>query len=110
MSSLRGTESLLHAPPIFLGAGQAEANPPWLLRESPDVDAVLFTSPTTVESARRNGLIETIRERGLVVGGVGPATAKALAREALPVDIRPTGYGPERLARATLLHFAFARP
>jgi uroporphyrinogen III methyltransferase/synthase len=80
------------------------------VRDVPDVDAVLFTSPTTVESARRNGLVESIRERGLVVGGVGPVTAKALARESLPVDIRPTGYGPDRLARAALLHFAYARP
>jgi uroporphyrinogen III methyltransferase/synthase len=79
------------------------------VHEVPDVDAVLFTSPTTVESARRNGLIDAIRERGLAIGGVGPVTERALAREGLEAVIRPTGYGPDPLARATLFHFYLTR-
>ena len=44
--------------------------------EIPEVDVVLFTSPSTVESAQANGLVPRILERGVVVGGIGPVTAR----------------------------------
>jgi uroporphyrinogen-III synthase len=77
------------------------------VRRIPDVDVVLFTSPSTVESAERNGLIPQILEKGLVVGGIGPVTARALEEAGLPQHVRPTGYGPDNLARAVVYRFVF---
>jgi uroporphyrinogen III methyltransferase/synthase len=73
----------------------------------PTADVVLFTSETTVKSARENGLIEEIRRRGMAVGGIGPATCRRLADEDLPAAIVPEGTSPRSLARAT--HRTFAR-
>jgi uroporphyrinogen III methyltransferase / synthase len=75
-----------------------------VVAEVPGADMVLFTSPSTVESARQNGLIPQIMERGLTVGGIGPVTAGVLEKEGLPASIVPTGYGPENLTRAVVYH------
>jgi len=72
----------------------------------PDADVVLFSSESTVRSARENGLVEEIRRRGMMVGGIGPATYRALEREGLPPVVRPDGTEPRALARAVALSFA----
>jgi uroporphyrinogen-III synthase len=66
----------------------------------PEADAVLFSSETTVKSARANGLIEEIRRRGMIVGGIGPGTLGRLEREGLPPAVVPDGTSPRELARA----------
>jgi uroporphyrinogen-III synthase len=68
--------------------------------EVPDAEVVLFTSETTVRSAKRNGLIDGIREKGMLVGGIGPGTLGRLEREGLEPVIRPDGTSPASLARA----------
>lgn len=72
----------------------------------PDVDLVLFSSESTVRSAKASGLTDEIRRRGLVVGGIGPGTWAAIEREGLLAAIRPDGTDPEALARATRRLFA----
>ena len=72
----------------------------------PDVDVVLFSSESTVRSARENGLLTEIARRGLLVGGIGPACWRRLEEEGLSVAIRPEGTSPAALARAT--HRVFA--
>jgi uroporphyrinogen-III synthase len=79
---------------------------PTSVDEAPPADVVLFTSETTVRSAKRNGLLEGIRERGMLVGGIGPGTCGRLAREGLPPDIVPDGTDPSSLARAVRRTFA----
>jgi uroporphyrinogen III methyltransferase/synthase len=72
----------------------------------PEADIVLFSSESTVRSARENGLVDPIRERGMVVGGIGPATCRAIEREGLVPSIVPDGTDPASLARATHRYFA----
>jgi uroporphyrinogen III methyltransferase/synthase len=79
------------------------------MREVPAADVVLFSSQTTVESARQNGLLDGIRRRGMVVGGIGPATCALLRREGLPPDIVPDGTSAADLARAVRRHDARRR-
>ncbi len=76
------------------------------VRAVPEADVVLFSSESTVRSAKRNGLLPRIRERGMVVGGIGPATTGRLDREGLPAAIVPEGTSPGSLARAVRRHFA----
>jgi uroporphyrinogen-III synthase len=76
------------------------------IRVVPEADVVLFSSESTVRSARENGLIEEIRRRGMVVGGIGSATRRRLAAEGLAPAIAPDGMRPLDLARATHLYFA----
>ena len=63
-------------------------------------------SPSTVRSARKNGLIGQIAERGMLVGGVGPATRRAIEDAGLVPSIVPDGTDPVSLARATHRYFA----
>ncbi len=74
--------------------------------EVPPADIVLFSSETTVKSAVENGLISQIRERGMLVGGIGPGTCRRLTRIGLPPSLVPNGTSPEALARAVKLYFA----
>ncbi len=74
--------------------------------EVPPADIVLFSSETTVRSAVENGLVDQIRERGMLVGGIGPGTCGRLARIGLPPSIIPDGTSPEALTRAVKLYFA----
>jgi uroporphyrinogen III methyltransferase/synthase len=76
--------------------------------EIPAAQVVLFTSPSTVASARENDLIGPILDAGLTVGGIGPVTARALEAEGLDPTIVPSGYGPENLARAVVYHHLLA--
>ena len=73
----------------------------------PAADVVLFSSESTVRSARKSGLIGEIAERGMLVGGIGPATRRAIEDAGLVPSIVPDGTDPVRLARAT--HRSFAR-
>ncbi len=72
----------------------------------PEADVVLFSSESTVRSARENGLLEEVKQRGMILGGIGPATCRAIEREGLPLSIEPDGTEPAALARATHLYFA----
>lgn len=72
----------------------------------PDADVVLFSSASTVDSAREQGLLDEIRDRGLIVGGIGPATGRAIEEARLTLSIVPDGTDPEALARATRRYFA----
>jgi uroporphyrinogen III methyltransferase/synthase len=72
----------------------------------PPADIVLFSSETTVKSAVENGLIDQIRERGMLVGGIGPGTCERLERTGLAPGIIPEGTSPEALARAVKRYFA----
>ena len=74
--------------------------------EVPPSDVVLFSSETTVRSAKRNGLLQEIRDRKMVVGGIGPGTCGRLEREGLPPAVVPRGTSPESLARAARRYFA----
>lgn len=76
------------------------------VREVPEADVVLFSSESTVRSARDQGLLAGIRDRGMIVGGIGPATWRRLDEVGLPAAIRPDGTSPADLARATRRHFA----
>jgi hypothetical protein len=76
------------------------------VKRVPTADVVLFSSETTVRSARLGGLVDEIRERGMLVGGIGPGTCRRLVEEGLPPAIVPAGTGPASLARATRLYFA----
>lgn len=73
----------------------------------PACDVVLFSSESTVRSAKANGLIETLRRRGTLVGGIGPATWRAVESAGLKLSIVPCGTDPASLAQAT--HRVFAR-
>jgi uroporphyrinogen III methyltransferase/synthase len=79
------------------------------MKEVPDAGVVLFSSPTTVESAKRSGLLEGIRARGMAVGGIGPATCGLLRREGLPPDVVPDGTSAADLARALRRHYVRRR-
>jgi uroporphyrinogen III methyltransferase/synthase len=74
--------------------------------EVPSAEIVLFSSETTVKSAKQNGLLGAIAKRGMIVGGIGPATCGRLTEEGLPPAIVPDGVHPECLARATRRFFA----
>lgn len=74
--------------------------------EVPEADVVLFSSESTVRSARDQGLLAGIRDRGMIVGGIGPATWRRLDEVGLPPAIRPDGTSPAALARALRRHFA----
>jgi len=76
----------------------------------PPVDIILFSSESTVRSAVENGLIEEIRRRDLVIGGIGPATCGALTRLGLAPAIVPDGVSPTSLAWATKRFFARLDP
>jgi len=76
----------------------------------PDVDVILFSSESTVRSAAENGLIDEIRRRAPVIGGIGPATCGALARMGLAPAIVPDGVSPTSLAWATKRFFARLEP
>lgn len=76
------------------------------VRTVPEADVVLFSSESTVRSARENGLTDEIRERGMLVGGIGPATLRAIEESGLVPSILPDGTSPESLARATHRYFA----
>jgi uroporphyrinogen III methyltransferase / synthase len=72
----------------------------------PDADVVLFSSETTVKSAVQNGLVESIRERGMLTGGIGPGTCARLQKAGLAPAIVPDGTSPDDLARAVKRYFA----
>ena len=74
--------------------------------EVPPADIVLFSSETTVKSAVANGLINQIRERAMLVGGIGPGTCARLVRTGLSPSIIPEGTSPQALTRAVKLYFA----
>jgi uroporphyrinogen-III synthase len=76
------------------------------VRSLPAADVVLFSSESTVRSARESGLTAEIRERGMLVGGIGPATHRAIEESDLALSIVPDGTSPESLARATHRYFA----
>jgi uroporphyrinogen III methyltransferase/synthase len=73
----------------------------------PACDVVLFSSESTVRSAKANGLVEQLKRRGTLVGGIGPACWRTIEREGLPLSIVPDGTDPAALARAT--HRFFTR-
>jgi uroporphyrinogen-III synthase len=73
----------------------------------PAADVVLFSSESTARSAAENGLVDEIRRRGMIVGGIGPATCGTLTRLHLPPAIVPDAVDPRSLARAT--HRFYAR-
>lgn len=69
-----------------------------------DIAWVLFTSAKTLRilsraQPRLDGLLAALRERGTRIGAVGPATADALSRLGVGVDLLAAGDG-ESLARA----------
>jgi len=80
------------------------------VRSVPEADVVLFSSESTVRSAAASGLIDEIRRRGMIVGGIGPATCGALEKEGLEPAIVPDGVSPDSLAFAVKRFFARLDP
>ncbi len=76
------------------------------VEKAPPAPHVLFSSETTVRSAVENGLVDQIRERRMLVGGIGPGTCRRLSRLGLDPGIVPAGTSPAALARAVKRTFA----